>query len=85
MAMTAEPNGPQTHALMEEVLRRENLLNALKRVQSNKGAPGIDGVCVEELMPYCRKHWAAIREKLFEGTYRPQPVRRAYIPKEAVS
>jgi RNA-directed DNA polymerase len=54
---------------------------AHRRVVSNAGAAGVDGMTVEELMPYCREHWAAIRRKLFEGTYRPQPVRRVSIPK----
>ena len=67
--------------LLEEVLCRENLMAASARVVSNGGAPGVDGMSVEALMPYCREHWAAIREKLFQGTYRPQPVRRVTIPK----
>ena len=58
---SADPIGPQTQTLMEEVLRRENLLKALKRVQSNKGAPGIDGMRVEELPDYLRTEWHAIR------------------------
>ena len=67
--------------LLEEVLCRENVMAAYRRVVSNAGAPGVDGMTVEDLMPYCQEHWAAIREKLFEGTYRPQPVRRVSIPK----
>lgn len=67
--------------LMEEVLRRENLIQAHKRVVRNGGAPGVDGMTVDELMPYCREHWARIREELLEGTYIPQPVRRVEIPK----
>ncbi len=70
-----------TPGLLEEVLCRENLMAAYARVVSNGGAPGIDGMSVEDLMPYCREHWAAIREKLFQGTYRPAPVRRVTIPK----
>ena len=67
--------------LIEEVLCRENVMAAYRRVVRNAGAPGVDGMTVEDLMPYCRKHWAAIREKLIQGTYRPQPVRRVSIPK----
>jgi len=70
-----------TPGLIEEVLCRENVMAAYRRVVSNAGAPGVDGMSVEDLMPYCREHWAAIREKLLEGTYRPQPVRRVTIPK----
>jgi RNA-directed DNA polymerase len=47
----------------------------------NGGAPGVDGMTVNELMPYCRKHWARIREELLSGTYIPQSVRRVEIPK----
>ena len=66
---------------MEEVLRRENLVAAHARVQRNGGAPGIDGMTVEALLPYCREHWARIREELLGDRYRPQPVRRVEIPK----
>jgi len=67
--------------LMEEILERGNLKKALKRVQSNKGAPGIDGVTVDALPGYLREHWPTMREQLLEGTYKPQPVRRVEIPK----
>ena len=70
-----------SNPLIEEVLERENLKKALKRVQSNKGAPGIDGVTVDDLPDYLRKHWPTIRMQLLEGTYKPQPVRRVEIPK----
>src|SRR5512139_3705304 len=76
-----EKTQPETERLLEEVLRRENMLSALRRVRSNKGAPGIDGRSVEELVPYLKANWARIREQLLEGTYRPEPVRRVEIPK----
>ena len=66
---------------MEEVCERENCLQALKRVKSNKGSPGIDGMKVEELSGHLREHWPAIREQLLNGTYKPQPVKRVEIPK----
>jgi RNA-directed DNA polymerase len=66
---------------MEEVCARENMQAALKRVVRNGGAPGIDGMAVEDLLPYCREHWTRIREDLLGGTYRPEPVRRVEIPK----
>lgn len=66
---------------MEEALCRENVLAAHKRVVRNGGAPGVDGMTVDELMPYCRERWARIREELLGGRYRPQPVLRVEIPK----
>ena len=67
--------------VMEEVCERENCLQALKRVKSNKGSPGIDGMRVEELSGHLREHWPAIRGQLLNGTYKPQPVKRVEIPK----
>jgi len=67
--------------VMEEVCERENCLQALKRVKSNKGSPGIDGMKVEELSGHLREHWPAIRGQLLNGTYKPQPVKRVEIPK----
>jgi RNA-directed DNA polymerase len=71
---------PKSGGILEEVLRRENLLKALKRVRSNKGAPGIDGMTVEALTPYLKSEWPRIREELLGGTYVPQSVRRVEIP-----
>ncbi len=73
--------GAEASLLMEEVLRRENVVRAHNRVVRNGGAPGVDGMSVAELMPYCREHWARIREALLQGVYEPQPVRRVEIPK----
>lgn len=67
--------------LMEKVLSRPNLKAALKRVKSNRGSPGIDGMTVEELPAYLRSHWPRLREELLAGTYQPQAVRRQQIPK----
>lgn len=53
----------------------------LVRQACNGGAPGVDGMTVHELMPYCRQHWARIREELLSGTYVPQPVLQVEIPK----
>jgi RNA-directed DNA polymerase len=76
-----EHAGDEAPMLMEEVLRRENLMKAHARVVKNGGAPGVDGMNIEELWPYCQKHWARIREELLSGKYVPQPVRRVEIPK----
>jgi RNA-directed DNA polymerase len=66
---------------MEEIVERDNLKKALAQVKRNKGAPGIDGMSVDELVSYLKKHWPAIRVALLEGTYKPQPVKRVEIPK----
>ena len=76
-----EAIGPPTEALMEQILDRENLRNALQRVQANNGAPGVDGMTVDELPDHLREHWPAIREQLLNMTYRPSPVREVYVPK----
>ncbi|WP_077616929.1 group II intron reverse transcriptase/maturase [Caenibacillus caldisaponilyticus] len=68
-------------ALLETILSRNNLITALKRVEANKGAPGIDGVPTEQLRDDIRKHWKSIKRQLLEGTYKPAPVRRVEIPK----
>ena len=71
----------QEERLMEEVCERENLVQAWKRVQGNKGSPGVDGRTIDESWDDLHEHWPAIREQLLRGTYRPQPVRRVEIPK----
>jgi len=66
---------------MERVVARENMLAALKRVERNGGAPGVDGVPTERLRDQIRAEWNRIREELLQGTYRPKPVRQVEIPK----
>jgi group II intron reverse transcriptase/maturase len=65
----------------ERVFQRDNLLRALARVERNGGAPGIDGMTVEELRPYLKRHWPEIRAVLDAETYQPKPVLRREIPK----
>lgn len=81
VAETGDENPTGTGQLMEEVCERKNLLTALKRVKSNKGAPGVDGMTVGELPKFLKKHWPSIREQLLNGTYKPKPVKRVLIPK----
>lgn len=76
-----QPASIQPEALLERVLERPNLQRALKQVRQNKGAPGIDGMSVDELPRHLKDHWLEIREQLIAGTYRPQPVKRVEIPK----
>lgn len=68
-------------SVWERVWSRKNLRSALKRVEANGGAPGIDGMTVDELRPYLKEHWLEIRVSLDAGEYRPRPVRRVEIPK----
>ena len=76
--------GPESPALaeqlMEEVCDRENLERAWKRVQRNKGGPGVDGMTIDDAKDYLREHWPDIRAQLLKGTYQPQPVKRVEIP-----
>lgn len=67
--------------LWEKVFSPGNLMLALKRVERNKGAAGVDGLGTEELRGWLREHWAATREALDAGTYVPLPVRQVMIPK----
>src|SRR5262245_2074559 len=78
----AEPKSPAaTMQLMEEVCERENLVRAWQRVRENKGAPGVDGMTIDDAKSFLREHWPDIRSHLLAGTYRPQPVKRVEIPK----
>lgn len=77
----SERTKPMVADLMDQVVNRENLIRALKRVRANKGSPGIDGMTVDDLTGYLREHWPRIREELLRGDYRPQPVREVSIPK----
>ncbi len=79
------PDGTAAHpaeaSLWEQFLSRGNLADALRRVERNAGAPGIDGMSTKELRPWLHKYWPQVRSELDAGTYRPQPVRRVMIPK----
>ena len=72
----------QAHGLLEKIVSRENLNRAYKRVKRNKGAGGVDGMEVDELLQYLKDNGEEIRKSIVEGTYRPQPVRRVEIPKD---
>jgi len=66
---------------MEAVVGRENMWQALKRVEANKGAAGVDAMPVTELRPYLREWWPRIRDELLAGRYQPSSVRKVEIPK----
>jgi len=67
---------------MEKILQPTNLNNAYKKVKSNKGAGGVDGMSVDELLPFLRDNQVQLTQQLKEGRYKPSPVRRVEIPKE---
>ena len=67
--------------LLERILDRDNLNRAFKRVKARKGAPRIDGMTIEEALPYIRENRKAILERIYRGKYTPSPVRRVEIPK----
>ena len=69
------------YVLMERILATDNLRRAWRQVKRNRGAPGIDGMRIEDFPAYARGHWPTIRQALLDGTYCPQPVRRVSIPK----
>jgi len=73
--------GTGTETLLEQMLERSNMQQALKRVEENDGAPGVDGMETKDLRPYIRENWERIRTELLAETYRPLPVRRVEIPK----
>ena len=72
---------PALDNLMMRILERDNVQRAWKRVKSNKGAPGSDGMTLEDFPAYAREHWSEIRQSLMDGSYQPRPVRRVVIPK----
>lgn len=72
----------QTDGLLERILDRKNLNEAFKQVKRNKGAGGVDGMQVDDLLPYLKEHGTEILQSLRGGKYRPKPVRRVEIPKE---
>ena len=67
--------------LETQILDRDNLLAAWKRVRQNGGASGIDGMEIADFPDFLRQHWELIRQKLLDGSYAPSPVRRVEIPK----
>ena len=71
-----------TNNLLELILRKENLNKAYKQVKSNKGSGGIDGMQVDELLPYLRENQESLIQGIRNGKYKPNPVRRVEIPKE---
>ena len=71
------------HQLLERVVESANVQRAWKQVRANHGAPGIDGLTVEQTEVWLHDHWPTVRQSLLEGTYQPQPLRRKAIPKRS--
>ncbi|RHF90142.1 group II intron reverse transcriptase/maturase [Eubacterium ventriosum] len=72
----------QTDNLMEQILHKDNLNKAYKKVKSNKGAAGVDGMSVDELLGFLRDNQKQLIQQIKDGKYKPNPVRRVEIPKE---
>ena len=72
----------QTDKLLERILQTDNLNQAYKKVKTNKGAGGVDGMNVDELLAFLKDNQKQLTEQLKEGKYKPNPVRRVEIPKE---
>lgn len=80
--MRREVMPPALQAItMEAVVAKANVAKAWRRVKSNRGAPGIDGLRIEDFAEHTRSQWPALRQSLLSGTYEPQPVRQVTIPK----
>jgi RNA-directed DNA polymerase len=81
---TAERESPApTEHLMEAICDSDNIETALRAVVRNKGAPGVDGITVQQLPGILKARWSEIEDQLLQGRYQPQPVRRVKIPKPA--
>ena len=76
-----EETAGRSQKLLEAILYRDNLNRAYKRVKANKGAPGVDGVTVEEALPWLKEHGKEMTEAIRSGKYKPTAVRRKEIPK----
>lgn len=81
VTVEADPFPEETDDLMAEVVAKANMYSAYRRVRRNKGAPGVDGVTVDDLQGQLQAHWPTIKTQLLEGAYQPQAVRGVSIPK----
>ena len=81
VAATRDNSAPEAEQLLEAVVERENMWRALKQVERNKGAAGVDELTVAQMRAYLREHWPRIKEELLSGNYQPQPVLKVEIPK----
>jgi group II intron reverse transcriptase/maturase len=81
MALIKQTSHDKVTVLLEEILDRANMFNALNRVEKNKGCPGIDNLSTSELRSYLKENWIQIKESILLGTYKPNPAKYVLIPK----
>lgn len=67
--------------MLEEILNRDNMTKALRRVESNKGCSGVDGMETGDLLPFLNAEWTSIKAEILDGTYKPKAVKQVEIPK----
>ena len=79
--MMTKPLEHSSVLLMEKIVDTDNLERAWKKVRSNHGAPGPDGITIDDFPDHCREHWPEIKQQLLDGTYMPSPARRKSIDK----
>jgi RNA-directed DNA polymerase len=79
--MMTKPLEHSSALLMEKIVDTDNLVRAWNKVRSNHGAPGPDGITIDEFPDHCHEHWPVIKQQLLDGTYVPSPARRKSIPK----
>ena len=82
MSQNRENDGNEySQGLLEKILDRDNMNLAYRKVKANKGSHGVDGMTVDELLPFLKQNGSQIKQSIRKGTYRPKPVRRVEIPK----
>ena len=81
MALIKQTSHDKVTELLEEILDRDNMFNALNRVEKNKGCPGIDNLSTSELRLYLKENWIQIKESILLGTYKLKPAKYVLIPK----
>ena len=74
---------PVDYASVEYIVSRTSITEAWKKVRSNKGVPGVDGISIEDFPEKIRPQWIAIKKQILAGSYTPQPALRVEIPKES--
>ena len=79
--MACQKERGSTATILEEILEKENIKAAVTKVQRNGGAPGVDGITVNDLISFMAANWDRVQKELMSATYQPKPVRQVEIPK----